>query len=51
MDAQTVIALLIVAASAAYLVRRWIRTLRGKSVSGCHSGCGVCPHNRNNSRV
>lgn len=36
----------IVAACAAYLVRRWYRMLAGKS-TGC--GCGECPAGNSNS--
>lgn len=46
MDFQTLIAILIVGASAAYLIRRWVRSIQGKAVAGsCHTGCSTCPRN------
>lgn len=45
MDIQTLVALVIVAAAAAYMGRRFIRTIRGTRTeagagAGCASGCG-----------
>ena len=39
--AQTIIAILIVAAAAGFAVRRLFRTLKGKG--GCPGGCSNCP--------
>ncbi len=46
MDAQTIVALIIVAASLAYLIHRGVALARGKAEPGCHSGgCSSCIHN------
>lgn len=46
MDAQTVVALAIVALCAVYVTYRWLRVCLGKSDAGCHSGgCSGCPNN------
>lgn len=44
-DMQTAIALLLVAAAGAFLIRRMLQTVRGGS--GCGTGsCGSCPSNQ-----
>lgn len=48
MDLQTLVAGLIVAACAAFLVRRWARFWLGKT-SGLCSACSVCPEKKTHS--